>query len=105
MYTQVLFFCCITCLNVSSIVDTAQVVDTFLGHWVSGGSVAINLLRNESGLHIHLVHWNYEMCSEEMLITGECLPFLDKEGILFTLGYAITLLIFLPMALMDLKVC
>jgi len=30
--TQVLFLYCITCLNISSIVDTVQVVDTFLGH-------------------------------------------------------------------------
>ena len=44
------------------------------------------------------------MCTEKMLLTGECVPFLDDDGILFTMGYAITLLIFLPMALMDLKV-
>lgn len=49
------------------------------------------------------VKWNYEMCTEEMLVTGECVPFLDDDGILFSMGYALTLLIFLPMALMDLK--
>eukprot|EP00539_Tryblionella_compressa_P011125 CAMPEP_0178803704 /NCGR_PEP_ID=MMETSP0745-20121128/14633_1 /TAXON_ID=913974 /ORGANISM="Nitzschia punctata, Strain CCMP561" /LENGTH=535 /DNA_ID=CAMNT_0020462845 /DNA_START=145 /DNA_END=1752 /DNA_ORIENTATION=- len=104
-YTQLLFFCCITCLNVSSIVDTAQVVDTFLGHWVKGGSGAINLVwdNDTERFQIRWLHWSYQECSEEMLITGECLPFLDDDGILFTLGYAITLLIFLPMALMDLK--
>jgi hypothetical protein len=114
MYTQLLFFGCITCLNVSSIVDTAQVVDTFLGHWVRGGSAAINLFWNDDndndnndgfGWRVRIIHWSYELCSEEMMITGECLPFLHyDEGVLFTMGYAITLLIFLPMALMDLKV-
>ncbi|KAG7361659.1 hypothetical protein IV203_036760 [Nitzschia inconspicua] len=103
MYTQLLFFCCITCLNVSSIVDTAQVVDTFLGHWVPGGSAAVNFRWTESGMYVRLINWNYETCSDEMMITGECVPFLDNNGMLFTMGYAITLLIFLPMALMDLK--
>jgi hypothetical protein len=85
-------------------VDTAQVVDTFLGHWVHGGSSAIQFLWNDSGLHCHFIKWSYEMCSEEMMITGECLPFLDDDGILLTMGYFITFMIFFPMALMDLKV-
>ena len=38
-----------------------------------------------------------------MLSSGECVPFFDEEGFLFTIGYGITLLAFLPMALMDLK--
>ena len=38
-----------------------------------------------------------------MLSSGECVPFFDEEGILFTVGYAIIVLIFLPMAVMDLK--
>jgi hypothetical protein len=104
MYTQVLFFFSITCLNVSSLVDTAEVVDTFLGHWVHGGSSALQFLWNNTGLHIHIINWSYEMCSEEMMITGECVPFLDYDGVLLTMGYAITFMIFFPMALMDLKV-
>jgi len=103
IYTQVLFFCCITCLNVSSIVDTAQVVDTFFGHWVPNGSIAISFRLINNELRVRWVNWDYSSCSEEMLISGECVPFFDQEGILFTIGYAITLLIFLPMALMDLK--
>jgi hypothetical protein len=85
-------------------VDTAQVVDTFLGHWMRGGSVALQFLWNDSSLHIHFIKWSYEMCSEEMMIIGECLPFLDDDGILLTMGYVITFMIFFPMALMDLKV-
>jgi hypothetical protein len=77
---------------------------------VKGGAGAINFLwvASPSGsrgeIHIEWVKWSYESCSEEMLASGECVPFLDNEGILFTTGYALTLLIFLPMALMDLKV-
>ena len=103
--TQILFFCCITCLNVSSIVDTAQVIDTFLGHWSPGGSVAINFFYNDDGdWDIDLVQWDYSLCSEQMLLDGDCLPFLQTSGIVLTAGYALTLLIFCPMALMDLKV-
>jgi Transmembrane amino acid transporter protein len=43
LVTQVLFLCCITCLNISSIVDTVQVVDTVAGIWWPGGSAAIHI--------------------------------------------------------------
>jgi len=103
--TQILFFVCITCLNVSSIVDTAQVLDTFLGHWSPGGSAAINFYYNDDGnWDIDVVQWDYSLCSEQMLLDGDCLPFLQTSGIVFTAGYVLTLLIFFPMALMDLKV-
>jgi len=101
--TQILFFCCITCLNVSSIVDTAQVVDTIFGHWVATGSVAINFQWADKHLLVDWVHWDYSGCSETMLASGECIPFFEEEGILFTIGYGITILTFLPMAVLDLK--
>jgi hypothetical protein len=85
-------------------VDTAQVVDTFLGHWIQGGSSALQFLWNELGLSIRFIKWSYQMCSEEMMITGECLPFLDDDGILLTTGYVVTFLVFFPLALMELKV-
>jgi hypothetical protein len=92
-------------LNVSSIVDVSQVVDTFLGHWYPGGSGGINFMWTKAeGLDVQWVRWDYSDCSEEMLITGECIPFCDEDGILFTVGYAIILMVFVPMALMDLKV-
>lgn len=102
-FTQILFFCCVTCLNVSSIVDTAQVVDTFFAHWISSGSVALNFEWTQSHLQVRWINWDYGGCSETMLSSGECVPFFDEEGILFTAGYAIVLIIFLPMAVMDLK--
>lgn len=105
IYTQVLFFCCITCLNVSSLVDTAQVADTFLAHWMPDGSFGINLQWNNSTvITAEWITWDYTVCSDHMLRPGECVPFSDdNDGILFTIGYAITLLVFLPMALSDLK--
>lgn len=102
-FTQVLFFCCITCLNISSIVDTAEVVDTFFGHWVPTGSVAINFQWTDNHLLVKWVNWDYSSCTTKMLTSGECVPFFDEGGFLFTIGYGITLLTFVPMAVMDLK--
>lgn len=99
--TQGLFYCCITCLNISSIVDTSQVIDTFFGHWCPGGSVALQLI---SFHEAHWIRWNYSICTMEELDNGECLPFaFDKDGLLITLGNVATTILFLPLALMDLK--
>eukprot|EP00934_Nitzschia_sp_Nitz4_P001116 Nitzschia sp. Nitz4//scaffold8_size234185//51452//53067//NITZ4_001238-RA/size234185-augustus-gene-0.239-mRNA-1//1//CDS//3329559749//1116//frame0 len=104
LITQMLFFCCITCLNVSSIVDTAQVIDTIIGHLIPSLSVAFNIRTDVAGnLVVHVEQWDYSLCSEQMFLDGTCLPFLQTEGVVFTFGYAVLLLIFLPMALMDLK--
>lgn len=104
LLTQALFFCCVTCLNISSIIDTSQVVDTVLGHWVRGGSVALNLFWANGQINAEIVRWDYSSCPEEMLESGECIPFHEDQGWYCTLGYLITLLVFIPMALMDLKV-
>lgn len=102
MATQVVFFLCVTCLNISSIVDTAQVVDTFVGHWASTGSMAVEL---DFSLHgARLVQWNPLNCTSDEIHGGECIPFRQHSGTLLTLGYIITVAIFLPLALMDLKV-
>jgi amino acid permease len=107
--TQVLFFCCITCLNISSIVDTSHVVDTFLGHYwwsgssTGGGSAAIQIV---SFSEYHFLRWDYQDCSETTILEGKCLPFLQSVGdgaILLTAGNAITTMVFFPLALMDLK--
>lgn len=103
VYTQVLFYCCILCLNVSSIVDTSQVIDTILGHWLENGTAAISMNFDDDALVLRCVKWDYSSCTEDMLLTGECVPFFNEDGILFTGGYALTLLFFMPMALMDLK--
>jgi Transmembrane amino acid transporter protein len=120
--TQVLFFVCVLCLEVSAIVDTAHVVDTFLGHWFPLGSFAYrihppsllfsspdpNTNTTDSGWE----QWKFSECTNAQYNQGLCLPFLNavnedetpaEQGLLFTLGMLITTLIFLPMALMDLK--
>lgn len=85
--------------------DTAQVVDTFFGHWVPHGSSAVNFQWIDNKVDVRWINWDYSVCSEELLISGECVPFFDSEGgILLTIGYVVTVLVFLPMALMDLKV-
>lgn len=97
--TQVLFFCCITCLNISSIVDTGQVVDTFLGHWWPfGGSLALKLTSSSA----EWVQWDYSLCSDVEIMEGSCVPFKGEEGVLVTAGSLITTVMFFPLAHMDL---
>lgn len=104
--TQILFYLCILCLNISSIVDTAQVVDTFLGHWFPGGSAAL-YMHWDGGPHAKFIRWDFHSCPREVLLEGDCVPFADDGdvGHHLTIGYVLTVLVFLPMALMDLKVC
>jgi hypothetical protein len=91
---------------VSSLVDISQVVDTFVGHWIDGGSGALQFhwVDATGRLQVDWVRWDYMSCTEDMLVKGNCVPFFDQDGFLFTIGYGVILLIFLPMALMDLKV-
>jgi hypothetical protein len=98
LFTQTVYFSCVTCLNISSIVDTAQVVDTFVGHWIGrGGAVALQIPQ------FSFLWWNPSSCSPEELRLGECIPFQQHDGMLLTVGYIITILLFLPLALCDLK--
>ena len=100
IFTQTVYFLCVTCLNISSMVDTAQVVDTFVGHWISNGAVALQL----SSTSAQFVRWDPSSCTQEQLVSGECIPFMQHSGLLLTVGYIITIVLFLPLALMDLKV-
>lgn len=102
LLTQVLFFCCIFCLNMSSIVDTGAVVDTFLGHWWPyGGSLALQVSDDHQ---VAWIQWDYSSCTQEDLYSGDCVPFAGAEdGMLFTAGTFLTTLIFLPLALADLE--
>ena len=99
--TQVIFYLCTLCVNVAAIVDTAQVVDSFLGH-SSLGTFAFAFDQGEGQRWIHK-----DPCSKDEVKLGECLPFEGEDygQILFTLGYGITAAVFVPICLMDLKVC
>ena len=122
--TQIIFLCCITCLNISSIVDTSQVVDTFVGNWIPGGTIALQLFSNtttdtqqqeqqqrreaeyiESTFWnvVQFVRWDRSECSTDEVDQGVCLPFAGCDGILLTFGTFITTVLFLPLALLDLK--
>jgi hypothetical protein len=96
--TQVLFFLCTTCLNVAAIVDTAEVVDSFLG--LQFESVGFNAQT------LTLQTWSHGPCSRKEVKLGLCDPFGDADvygDYLLTLGYLLTALVFVPVCLMDLK--
>jgi hypothetical protein len=130
LVTQWLFFACTFCLNVAAMIDTAQVVDTFLG--VSGGK----LLRTvgwtpfpthtnddddddgESSRYLHT--WIHPKCTRKQVKLGHCDPFVYNashefsngtsasvmeplSGPILTLGYVITAAVFAPLCVMDLK--
>lgn len=107
LLTNWLFFGCITCLNVSSLVDNAQVIDTFLGHcnpW--GGSYALAM--DPTHWNTTITTWNKSECSKEELRSGACIPFAtnraeDENVYMLTIGYVCTAVLFFPLALMDLN--
>lgn len=101
-----LFFSCITCLNVSSLVDNAQVLDTFFGYcnpWGGAWGLAIDPLK----WNMTTTQWAPSSCSERVLLEGGCIPFastkdLDDDSYILTAGYVMTAVFFLPLAMMDL---
>jgi len=101
VFTQIAFFCCISCLNVASIVDTAQVVDQILSRF-SGGAVAFEW--GKGGWEI--IRWAAHNCTGERLKNGACIPFeadTNANPWMLTTGYLLSGMMFLPMSLMDLK--
>jgi Tryptophan/tyrosine permease family len=108
LVTQVLFLCCITCLNISSIVDTSQVVDTIAGNWWPGGTAAIQIVCPDdcTEMYVRWLRWDAFECTKQELFDGLCMPFTnidDDNSILVTAGNILTTALFLPLALMDLK--
>jgi amino acid permease len=123
LVTQWLFFACTFCLNVAAMIDTAQVVDTFLG--VSGGpflhqtfgwtpfaSAATGATGSDQQQHWHT--WSHPKCTRKQVKLGHCDPFTfyggdaasstpALTGPILTLGYIITAAVFGPLCLMDLK--
>ena len=106
--TQFLFWGCITCLNSSAIVDTAQVVDTFVGHGWSYGTVAVVVdVNRRNATLLQWVQWDASVCDPTELLEGECLPFAEWDHVpniaLITFGKVLVTLLFLPLSLLDLK--
>lgn len=99
--THVAFFLCITCLNISSIVDTAQIIDQIIAH-IFGHTSAYRL--SLSGKN-KVKYWSHADCGHHRIKAGECIPFHHQKDdqLLITLGYVATVVLFLPLAMMDLK--
>ena len=99
--THVAFFVCITCLNISSVVDTAQIIDQIIAH-VFGYTSAFRL--SLSGTN-KVKYWSQADCGHHRIAAGECIPFHHQKDdqLLITLGYVTTVGLFLPLAMMDLK--
>lgn len=102
---QLVYYLCTVSLNVAAIVDTAQVVDSFLGHTVGSRALAADNIFEEP-----FQEWKRGPCSRKMAKEGVCEPFggVDQDGEQFsdwliTSGYVVALLFFLPICLMDLK--
>lgn len=96
IFTHLMFFFCLLCQTIASIVDMAQVIDVFIVSYISQYSYAIRF----SPFPFSIIKWNKTLCPSD----GGCDPFnTDENGFSISLGYIITAACFLPMALMDLK--
>lgn len=123
MFTHVMFFLCITCLNIASIVDTAQVIDQILARQFSNGTIAFQFAipgrgnQNEGGIiDYELLWWNRKQClmgasrlgQDDFEDMDDCIPFQSvssgHDTWIITVGYLIAGLLFLPLSLKDLKV-
>ena len=98
--TQILFYLCTLSVNVAAIIDTAEVLDSFLGHLMGTWGFAFDDWEFQQWSHDH-------PCSRRKVRKGICMPFADTSvygDVLLTSGYLITAAVFLPICLMDLKV-
>lgn len=106
--TEIIFFLCVACLTISSLVDSAQVFDIMLANcrFLGGKTCALRFVISSvtlsGGLDCIYESWNFDSCASE----EECTPFSDNDeegGVLLTLGYMLNVLLFMPLALMDLQ--
>jgi len=105
-FTEVLFSLAILCQIIASIVDTAQVFDTFMGSPYSGdvsSSIGIRLIPAP----IRLISWNSEEACDDSTRDDAttCSPFdetIDGE-IFLTFGYIISAAIFIPISMLNLE--
>jgi len=110
LFTQVAFFCCIQCLNISSMVDTAQVLDNILGYALNGGSLGLFFSSKQA---VEWIRWDPSSdCIQDDVNNGKCIPFFksnnnvgegEDEGVVLTLGYIVVFVVLCPLCLMDLK--
>lgn len=109
--SQFLFYGCVTCLNIGSIVYTAQVVDTVLGNWCQPyGTVGVLWRIDKENSGLQWIQWDAATkCSKDQLREGSCVPFsssdtsVDGMHMIWSAGMFLTTLVFLPLSLLDLK--
>ena len=93
------------CQIVASIVDTAQVVDQFIAKKSTYGTFALSF-QNYS---MSAVGWDGSSCPivhDKFEPEAYCDPFeADEYGYVISIGYVITLVCFLPLGLLNFKVC
>lgn len=102
LFTQVAFFLCATCMNLSSIVEIAQVADqVFSRCFGEGGTFAVKFHPGSP----EIIRWHPSVCSDEDVHGGHCIPFNDRSNstILLSLGYVAVAIPFIPLGLMDLQ--
>ena len=102
--TEIIFFLCVSCLTISSLVDSAQVFDIMLvkGGFLGGNTYALRFVTSSEGFNCIYESWNSDDCSSEQ----DCGPFSDHEdegGILLSMGYLLNVILFMPLALLNLQ--
>ncbi len=103
--TQIIFFLCVTCLTISSLIDSAQVFDLMLVHggFLGGDTYAIRFVASSEGFDFIYDSWNPGDCMSE----ETCTPFVSHEGqghgVLLSAGYVLNVILFMPLALLDLQ--
>lgn len=87
----------------SGLVETAQSLDGFIASFVMGKTHALQLYPT-----IGFISWSSDECHKETATSEEsslddCTPFSDDGALIFTLGFAITTMLFLPLGRGHLK--
>ena len=113
--TQLIFYLCAISLNIAAIVDTAGVVDSFLGLNTGSYALAVDHLWGNDPTQPTIQEWHHGRCSRKAVKAGVCEPFsginIHNHGdpypysdFLITTGYIVAAAVFLPICLMELKV-
>jgi hypothetical protein len=87
----------------AGIVETAQSLDGFIASFLLGKTYAIEFYPT-----LQFISWSPDLCHEETISSKEsnladCTPFHNAGTLVFTLGFLITTLIFLPLGRGHLK--
>jgi amino acid permease len=88
---------------IAGIVSTAQSLDGFIASFLFGRTYAFEFYPN-----FGIISWTPELCHEETSVSVEsnlddCTPFHNAGSLIFTVGFVITALIFIPLGLGHLK--